>query len=74
MRAMALNTPGVLGVHDLRTRKMADLIVVDVHLEIDGEISVREGHDIADEVERRLRAGFPVLNVMTHVDPVRRPD
>lgn len=74
MRAMVLNTPGVLGVHDLRTRKMADLIVVDVHLEIDGEISVREGHDIADEVERRLRNGFPVLNVMTHVDPVRRPD
>lgn len=69
MRAMLLNTPGVLGVHDLRTRKMADLIVVDVHLEIDGEITVRQGHDIADEAERRLRAGFPVLNVMTHVDP-----
>jgi cation diffusion facilitator family transporter len=69
MRAMLLNTPGVLGVHELRTRKMADLIVVDVHLEIDGEISVRQGHDIADEAERRLCAGFPVLNVMTHVDP-----
>lgn len=69
MRAMLLNTPGVQGVHDLRTRKMADLIVVDVHLEIDGEITVRQGHDIADEAERRLRAGFPVLNVMTHVDP-----
>ncbi|NTV94054.1 MAG: cation transporter [Thiobacillus sp.] len=72
MRAMLLNTPGVLGVHDLRTRKMADLIIVDVHLEIDGEITVRAGHDIADEAERRLRAGFPILNVMTHVDPVER--
>jgi len=74
MRSMLLDTPGVLGVHDLKTRKMADLIVVDVHLEIDGEIKVREGHDIADEAERRLRAGFPVLNVMTHVDPVERED
>ena len=70
MRAMILNTPGVQGLHQLRTRKMADLIVVDVHLEIDGGITVRQGHDIADECERRLRAGFPVLNVMTHVDPV----
>ncbi|NCS65210.1 MAG: cation-efflux pump [Hydrogenophilales bacterium CG03_land_8_20_14_0_80_62_28] len=70
MRAMIEDTPGVLGVHDLRTRKMADLIVVDVHLEVAGEIPVRAGHDIAEEVERRLMAAFPVLNVMTHVDPV----
>jgi cation diffusion facilitator family transporter len=70
IRAMLLNTPGVLGLHDLRTRKMADLIVVDVHLEINGNISVREGHDIADEAERRIRRAFPVLTVMTHVDPV----
>lgn len=72
IRAMLLNTPGVQGLHALRTRKMADLIVVDVHLEIDGDISVRQGHDIADEAERRIRAGFPVLTVMTHVDPVER--
>lgn len=70
MRAMLLDTPGVQGLHALRTRKMADLIVVDVHLEIDGGITVREGHNIADEAERRLRASFPILNVMTHVDPV----
>ncbi len=70
IRAMVEDTPGVQGVHDLRTRKMADLIVVDVHLEVDGGITVREGHDIADEVERRIMAGFPVMNVMTHVDPV----
>lgn len=72
IRAMLLNTPGVQGLHDLRTRKMADLIVVDVHLEIDGDITVREGHAIADEAERRLLAAFPILNVMTHVDPVER--
>ncbi len=70
MRAMIEDTPGVLGVHDLRTRKMADLIVVDVHLEVAGDIPVRAGHDIAEEVERRLMAGFPVMTVMTHVDPV----
>lgn len=61
--------PGVLGVHDLRTRKTGDMILVDVHLEIDGALSVREGHAIADEVHARVMARHPVLNVLTHVDP-----
>lgn len=73
IRAMLEDTPGVQGVHDLRTRKMADMIIVDVHLEVDGHISVREGHDIADEAQRRIMEAFPVLNVMTHVDPVEVP-
>ena len=58
----------------LRTRKMGDMVVVDAHIEIDGRISVEQGHDIAvaarDAVMRRHR----VLNVMTHVDPHGRPD
>lgn len=74
IRATLLETPGVDGVHDLRTRKMGDMVVVDAHIEIDGRISVEQGHDIAvaarDAVMRRHR----VLNVMTHVDPHGRPD
>jgi cation diffusion facilitator family transporter len=64
-----LATPGVLGIHDAKSRKMGDLILLDVHLEIDGSKSVREGHDIAVEARRRVMTKFPVLNVMTHVDP-----
>jgi len=62
-------TPGVLGMHDLRTRKMGDMILVDVHLEVDGEASVRTGHDIALDVTRRVKESLPVLSVMTHIDP-----
>ena len=65
-----LATPGVLGLHDLRTRKTGDMILVDVHLDIDGNLSVREGHDIALAVKQRVMAQHPVLDVMTHVDPV----
>ena len=65
-----LATPGVLGLHDLRTRKTGDMILVDVHLEIDGDLSVRQGHDIALAVRQRIMAQHPVLDVMTHVDPV----
>ncbi len=74
IRATLLETPGVDGVHDLRTRKMGDMVVVDAHIEIDGRISVEQGRAIAvaarDAVMRRHR----VLNVMTHVDPHGRPD
>lgn len=62
-------TPGVLGVHALRTRKMGDMIVADVHIDVNAQLSVEQGHNIAlaarDAVLRRHR----VLSLMTHVDP-----
>ena len=67
-------TPGVRGVHDLRTRKMGDMIVVDAHLEVDGSISVEAGHDIAVAARQRVLQRHRVLNLMTHLDPWRRPD
>ncbi|CAJ0776104.1 Magnetosome protein MamB [Ralstonia condita] len=64
------DTPGVRGVHDVKTRRMGDMILVDVHLEVDALASVRDGHDIALEARRRVMLRRDVLNVMTHVDPV----
>jgi cation diffusion facilitator family transporter len=71
IRETLLTSPGVIGVHDLRTRKMGDMIVVDVHIEVAGAISVEAGHDIAVEARRRVLSRHRVLNVMTHVDPRR---
>ena len=67
-------TPGVNGVHDLRTRKMGDMIVVDAHIEINSGITVEAGHDIAVAARERVMRRHRVLNVMTHVDPHGRPD
>jgi cation diffusion facilitator family transporter len=72
MRGALLATPGVLGVHDLKTRKMGDMILLDAHLEVDGRLNLREGHDIAVAARQRIMTSFPVLNVMTHLDPVDR--
>ncbi|EKZ98411.1 MULTISPECIES: cation diffusion facilitator family transporter [Cupriavidus] len=71
LRAAMLETPGVLGLHDLKTRKMGDMILVDVHLEIQADLTVEQGHAIATEAARRAMVRNDVLNVMTHVDPVR---
>ncbi|EIY5071947.1 cation transporter [Klebsiella quasipneumoniae] len=62
-------TPGVAGLHDLKTRKAGDLVLVDVHLEVAGELLVAEGHQIARQARERVMAQHPVLNVMVHLDP-----
>jgi len=74
IRQTIVETPGVMGVHDLRTRKMGDLIVVDAHVEVESTQTVEEGHDIAVEVRRRVILRHRVLNLMVHVDPAQRPD
>jgi cation diffusion facilitator family transporter len=70
IRQVLTDTPGVQGVHDLRTRKMGDMIMVDAHLEVDGELTVKQGHDIASSARERVMKKLPVLDVMTHLDPV----
>jgi len=70
IRTTLLSTPGVFGVHDLRTRKMGDLTIVDVHLELDGSQTVTAGHAIATLARQRVMDQHHVLDVMTHVDPV----
>ena len=74
IRRTLIDTPGVSGVHDVRTRKMGDMIVVDAHIEVDGCITVEAGHDIAVDARQRVLKRHRVLNLMTHVDPWRRPD
>ena len=74
IRKTLASTPGVLGVHDIRTRKMGDMIVVDAHLEVHAHITVEAGHDIALQARHRVMQRHRVLNLMTHVDPANRPD
>lgn len=65
-----LAAPGVLGFHELRTRKTGDMILADVHLEINGNLTVTEGHDIAKQARINVMAKHPVLYLLVHVDPV----
>ncbi len=74
IRRTIIETPGVRNVHDVRTRKMGDMIVVDAHLEVDAAITVEAGHDIAVLARLRVLERHRVLNMMTHVDPWKRPD
>ena len=74
IRQTLIDTPGVSDVHDVHTRKMGDMIVVDAHIEVDADITVEAGHDIAVLARQRVMQRHRVLNLMTHVDPWKRPD
>src|ERR1700761_2233160 len=69
MRALLLSTPGVRGVHEMRTRKMGDFALVDAHILVDPLISVSEGHYIAETARLRVLTDNRVLDALIHVDP-----
>lgn len=77
IREVALSTAGVRAVHALRTRHVGRGLQVDLHVLVDPEMSVREGHDITEHVtDRLLREGPDVIDVLLHLEPdddKRRP-
>ena len=65
------DTPGLVDFHDLKTRKTGDFVLVELHLDLPARMTIAEGHDIADEVERRIKDAVPLVSyVMTHFDPI----
>ncbi|WDP90590.1 MAG: cation transporter [Desulfobacter sp.] len=62
--------PGVLGVHRIRTRKLAGSFYIDLHLEVDGSLTVSKGHYISEVVKRVLMAQNDwIIDVMVHLEP-----
>jgi ferrous-iron efflux pump FieF len=69
IRKIAQNHPRVMSVHDLRTRAAGRSIFVQMHLEMDPEMLLREAHEVADAVELAIMAEFPGAEVIIHEDP-----
>ncbi|MBZ0268886.1 cation diffusion facilitator family transporter, partial [bacterium] len=70
LRALAAAVDGVHAVEKTRVRKSGMGLLMDIHIEVDGELSVRVGHGIAHDVKDRiLGAGFGVVDVVVHVEP-----
>jgi ferrous-iron efflux pump FieF len=69
IREIALANKQVRAVHDLRTRAAGPTAFIQIHLEMDGAMSLLDAHRVADAVEADLRAAFPRAEVLTHQDP-----
>lgn len=54
----------------LRTRKLANYIYIDLHLEVNGQLTVIKGHDISENVKKALlEAHSKIIDVMVHLEP-----
>ncbi|MCX7946541.1 MAG: cation diffusion facilitator family transporter [Hydrogenophilus sp.] len=62
-------TPGVVDLHELRTRRSGAQILLDAHVQVAPRITVSEGHRIADAVVHRLKSHHPaIVSVTIHID------
>jgi ferrous-iron efflux pump FieF len=69
IREAALTHSQVRGVHDLRTRRAGHDIFIQMHLELDDDLSLFHAHEIADEVEGFIRNIHPDADILIHADP-----
>jgi cation diffusion facilitator family transporter len=70
IKRIALATEGVRLVHAIRTRYVGSGLQADLHVKVDPDLTVREGHRISEEVARRIVDGGPdVLDVVVHTEP-----
>jgi cation diffusion facilitator family transporter len=70
IRGVALSVPGVRGVEKCYARKTGLQFHVDLHLEVDPEMTVRESHNIATDARIRIKESLPwVADVLVHVEP-----
>jgi cation diffusion facilitator family transporter len=64
------NCPGIKGVDKVWVRKLGMRLMVDLHIEVDPDITVQEGHRLSHEVKDKLQHELPqVRDVMVHVEP-----
>lgn len=73
VRAVALRVPGVRALDKCRVRKSGLSHLVDIHVRVDGELTVRAGHDIAHAVKDALLASGPhaISDVSVHIEPMK---
>ena len=70
IRQIIRSVPGVKRVHNLRARQNGRSIIVDVNIHVDPDITIREGHAIAEDAEKCLRKAFDSnMIIYMHVEP-----
>jgi cation diffusion facilitator family transporter len=74
VREAASSVRGVVRIDKSLVRKMGLSFYVDLHVEVDGDIPVREGHHIAHEVKRAIQKSDPrIADVLVHIEPAKEP-
>ncbi|OIO72108.1 MAG: divalent metal cation transporter FieF [Zetaproteobacteria bacterium CG_4_9_14_3_um_filter_49_83] len=69
IKAIVLSHPQSRGIHDLRTRRSGITAFIQLHLELDDELTLTQAHDISDEIEAMLLKNFASAEIIIHADP-----
>ncbi|WP_133405336.1 cation diffusion facilitator family transporter [Parashewanella tropica] len=67
---IAVSHPQTQGVHDIRTRQSGRMVFVQLHLDLNAELSLFQAHEIADTIEKQIMQLFEHSEVIIHQDPV----
>jgi cation diffusion facilitator family transporter len=55
--------------HDMKTRRNGNQVFAELHLSVDGSLSVNEAHELTDHLEEELKSELPSANLTIHVEP-----
>jgi len=69
IKALVLAHPSTRGLHDLRSRHSGTMTFIQLHLELDDDLSLLAAHKISDEVEALILTAFPGSEIIIHIDP-----
>jgi ferrous-iron efflux pump FieF len=70
IESLAATVAGVQRVRGVRTRGRGDAVYVDLTVHLDGEVTLREAHEVADRIEDALKAAHPeIVDVVVHPEP-----
>lgn len=70
--SIILSFPGVESPHHLRTRHIGNSIAIEVHIRMDGSMSLRDSHEVTKQIEAALKKEFgPNTHVGIHVEPIK---
>lgn len=68
--AIVSEQPEALGFHDLRTRQSGRTRFIQLHVDMDEKLSLRQAHDLAERIEAAIRERYPDADIIIHQDPV----
>jgi ferrous-iron efflux pump FieF len=69
LRAVLDAEPQLVGYHRVRARRSGAHRHIDLHLLFDPEMSLRDAHRLAEELEDRIRATLPNVSIVSHLEP-----
>jgi ferrous-iron efflux pump FieF len=61
--------PGVIGAHDMRTRSDGEYIFIDLHVEMNGDMTLRAAHELSERITAAVRTEIPNADIIIHQDP-----